>query len=141
MCKVRSLKIVFAVADREGLFLIDLKDLRSLLQYVGENAKALSSEFGNISPASVATIQRGLLSLEEEGAASFFGEPAFDIKDFLSNPGRIHILASDKLLEKPKTYAALLVYLLSEIYEYLPEVGDIEIPKFVFFLRRGTFDF
>ncbi len=133
------LHIAFKVADRDGLLLIDLKDLRSILQYVSENAKTISAEFGNISPTSVAAIQRNLLSLEEEGAATFLGEAAIEIADLMreSEKGSIHIMVADKLIERPKTYATLLLYILSELYEDLPEVGDIDVPKFAFFFDEA----
>ena len=132
-------QIAFKVADKEKLLLIDLKDFRSILQYLSENAKSISSEYGNISATSVAAIQRSLLALEEEGATTFFGETAISISDLIDNKdsGSVHVVVADKLIEKPKTYATLLLYILSELYEELPEVGDVEVPKFAFFFDEA----
>jgi len=132
----------FAIADDEGMLLLDLKDLRSLLSWMGDNAKALRSDYGNISPASLGAIQRRLLVLEEQGAEHFFGEPALNIQDFMqrdfSGHGVISLLHSDVLLrESPKLYAAFLLWLLSELFEELPEAGDLEKPKLVLFFDEA----
>lgn len=128
------LNIVFRVADDEGLLLLDLKDLRSMLAFVQENRNSFK-EYGHISPASLGAIQRALLQLEEDGADAFFGEPALRIEDLMLNDiegrGVINILAADRLITKPRTYAALLLWLLSELYEQLPEVGDRDTPRLV----------
>ena len=135
------LTIAFKVADDNGLLLLDLKDLRAMLQFVGENAKQFTTDYGNVSAASVGAIQRGLLELEQQGAESFFGEPALDIDDLIQTDakgrGTINILAADKLMLSPKLYSTFLLYLLSELYERLPEVGDLEKPKLVFFFDEA----
>ncbi len=135
------LAIVFKVADDNGLLLLDLKDLRAMVQFVGDNAKKLTTEYGNVSAASVGAIQRGLLELEQQGAEQFFGEPALDIEDLIQTDskgrGVINILAADKLLNAPKLYSTFLLYLLSELFERLPEVGDLEKPKLVFFFDEA----
>ena len=135
------LTIVFKVADDNGLLLLDLKDLRAMLQFVGENSKQFTTEYGNVSAASVGAIQRGLLELEHQGAESFFGEPALDIDDLIQTDskgrGTINILAADKLMLSPKLYSTFLLYLLSELFERLPEVGDLEKPKLVFFFDEA----
>jgi DNA helicase HerA-like ATPase len=135
------LMIAFKIADDNGLLLIDLKDLRSLLQYVGDNAKQFTTQYGNISAASVGTIQRGLLTLEQEGGDKFFGEPALDLMDLIqtdsTGQGMINILAADNLMTSPKLYATFLLWLLSELYEQLPEVGDLEKPKMMFFFDEA----
>ena len=119
---------VFKIADDQGLLLLDLKDLRALLTFAGENAKQLRLEYGNISGASIGAIQRRLLVLEQEGARQFMGEPALDLFDFMRMSseayGNINILAADKLMQTPKLYATFLLWLLSELFEELPEVGD-----------------
>lgn len=134
------LQIAFAVADDEGLLLLDMKDLRAMLNFVGENAKDLK-EYGHISSASVGAIQRKLLQLENDGADQFFGEPALDISDLMrtSRDGRgmINILAADELMQSPKTYSTFLLWLLSELFETLPEVGDPDKPKLVFFFDEA----
>lgn len=135
------LNITFKVADDNGLLLLDLKDLRAMLQYVAENAKALAGTYGNVSPASVGAIQRGLLRLEAEGGDQFFGEPALDLMDFLrtdaNGQGIINILAADKLLLSPQLYATFLLWMLSELFEKLPEVGDPDKPRLVFFFDEA----
>ena len=135
------LQIIFRVADDQGLLLLDFKDLRAATQYIGENAKAFQTQYGNISSASVGAIQRGLLSLEQQGAEYFFGEPMLDIKDWMrtdeNGKGIINILASEKLYQMPKLYATSLLWLLSELYEQLPEAGDLEKPKLVFFFDEA----
>lgn len=135
------LALAFKVADDQGLLLLDMKDLRAMLQFIGDHAAELRTEYGNISAASVGTIQRGLLALEEQGGDALFGEPALDLNDLLQTDsdgrGMINILAADKLMQNPKTYATLLLWLLSELYETLPEVGDPEKPKLVFFFDEA----
>ncbi|MFK8259911.1 helicase HerA-like C-terminal domain-containing protein [Erwinia sp. AnSW2-5] len=135
------LQIIFRVADDQGLLLLDFKDLRATTQYIGENAKAFQTQYGNISSASVGAIQRGLLSLEQQGAEYFFGEPMLDINDWMrtdeNGKGVINILASEKLYQMPKLYATSLLWLLSELYEQLPEAGDLEKPKLVFFFDEA----
>lgn len=130
------LSIVFRVADDEGLLLLDLKDLRALVALVGERAAELRTRYGNVSAASVGAIQRGLLALEEQGGARFFGEPALDLFDLLQADARgrgvINILAAERLMQTPKLYATFLLWLLSELFEALPEVGDPEKPRIVF---------
>ena len=135
------LNIAFRVADDDGLLLLDLKDLRAILQFLSENAKEIQTEYGNVSGATVGAIQRQLLVLEQEGADMFFGEPALDIRDLLrTSPdgrGMIHILAADKLMNNRRTYATFLLWLLSELFEELPEVGDLDKPKLVFFFDEA----
>jgi DNA helicase HerA-like ATPase len=135
------LALAFKVADDQGLLLLDMKDLRAMLQFVGDHAADLRTEYGNVSAASIGTIQRGLLALEEQGGGALFGEPALDLNDLLQNDtdgrGMINILTADKLMQNPKTYATLLLWLLSELYETLPEVGDPEKPKLVFFFDEA----
>lgn len=135
------LNIAFCVADDEGLALLDLKDLRAVLNFVGENAKLLTTNYGNVSKASVGAIQRRLLVLEQQGAEHFFGEPALELKDLmrcdLSGKGIVNVLAADKLMMSPKLYATFLLWLLSELFEELPEVGDPEKPKLVFFFDEA----
>lgn len=135
------LTLAFRLADDEGLLLLDLKDLRSLLVEIADRAKELSAEYGHVSRASVGAIQRRLLALEEQGAEEFFGEPALDLADFLrtddNGDGIINILAADKLMQTPKLYATFLLWLLSELFEELPEVGDPEKPKLVFFFDEA----
>ncbi len=135
------LSLVFKVADDRGLLLLDLKDLRALLQYVGDNAPEFQTGYGNVSAASIGAIQRGLLSLEQQGAEKFIGEPMLNIDDLLQTgdggKGVINILAADKLLNAPKLYSTLLLWLLSELYERLPEVGDPDKPKLVFFFDEA----
>ena len=135
------LTLTFKVADDNGLLLLDLKDLRAMLQYVSENAKTLSAKYGNVSPASVGAIQRGLLRLEHEGGEKFFGEPALNIEDLIqtdaTGQGIVNILVADKLLLSPQLYATFLLWLLSELFERLPEVGDPDKPKLVFFFDEA----
>jgi hypothetical protein len=135
------LQIVFKIADANGLLLLDLKDLRAMLQYVGDNARQFTTEYGNISAASVGAIQRGLLQIEAQGGDRFFGEPMLDIADFLQTDpaghGVVNILAADRLLNSPRLYATFLLWLLSELFETLPEVGDLEQPKLVFFFDEA----
>lgn len=132
--------IVFRVADEKGLLLIDLKDLRAMLNYVAQNAKQISAEYGQVSSTSVNTIQRALLSLENQGADKFFGEPSFDINDLMrvqNGRGVMSVLAADKLMQNPKLYSTFLLWLLSDIYTTLPEVGDLDMPKLVFFFDEA----
>jgi DNA helicase HerA-like ATPase len=134
------LAAVFKAADDSGLLLLDLKDLRSMLQFAGDNASQLRTQYGNISTASVGAIQRGLLTLESQGADKFFGEPALDLGDLMQTVGGrgvVNILAADKLLASPRVYSTLLLWLLSELFESLPEVGDPEKPKLVFFFDEA----
>ena len=135
------LNLAFKLADDEGLMLLDMKDLRALLQHVADNAKDLTTEYGNVSSATIGTIQRALLVLEQQGGEAFFGEPALDLNDLmrtsLDGIGIINILASDKLMQSPKLYATFLLWLLSELYEQLPEVGDLDKPKLVFFFDEA----
>jgi DNA helicase HerA-like ATPase len=135
------LTMVFRIADDQGLLLLDLKDLRAMLQHVGDNASGYKTQYGNVSAASVGTIQRGLLTLEEQGGTTFFGEPALDLDDLMQTDaegrGMINILAADKLLQTPKIYATFLLWMLSELFERLPEVGDPEKPKLVFFFDEA----
>ena len=135
------LSLVFKIADENGLLLLDLKDLQAMLQYVGERAKELQTEYGNISAASVGAIQRGLVTLGQEGGDKFFGEPALNLDDLLQTDdkgqGVVNILAADKLILSPRVYATLLLWLLTELYERLPEVGDPEKPKLVFFFDEA----
>lgn len=129
------LTIVFKVADDEGLLLLDLKDLRALLQHVADHASDYKTKYGNVTPASVGAIQRGILQLEQQQAERFFGEPALAIDDFLQTVdgrGVINILAADKLMQHPKLYTTFLLWLLAELFENLPEVGEVEKPKLVF---------
>ncbi len=135
------LQIIFRVADDQGLLLLDFKDLRAMTQYIGDNAKAFQTQYGNINSASVGAIQRGLLSLEQQGAEYFFGEPMLDIKDWMrtdsDGKGVINILSAEKLYQMPKLYATSLLWMLSELYEQLPEAGDQEKPKLVFFFDEA----
>lgn len=135
------LNIIFRIADDQGLLLLDFKDLRALTQYIGDNAKSFQNQYGNISPASVGAIQRGLLTLEQQGAEHFFGEPMLDIKDWMktdsNGKGIINILSAEKLYQMPKLYAASLLWMLSELYEHLPEAGDLDKPKLVFFFDEA----
>lgn len=134
------LNIVFRIADDNGMLLLDLKDLRAMLQYVGENASQFTTQYGNISSASVGAIQRGLLQIESQGGDKFFGEPMLNIEDLMqtvSGQGMINILAADKLLQAPRLYASFLLWMLSELFEQLPEIGDPEKPKLVFFFDEA----
>ena len=135
------LTLAFKIADDEGLLLLDLKDLRAMLNHVGSNAKDYTTGYGNVSTASVGAIQRGLLELEQQGGDRFFGEPALDVHDLMRTDSRgrgiVNVLAADKLMSSPKLYATLLLWLLSELFEQLPEVGDPEQPKLVFFFDEA----
>ncbi len=135
------LALVFKVADDNGLLLLDLKDLRALLQFVGDNAADFKTQYGNVSAASIGAIQRGLLQIEEQGGEKFFGEPMLNIEDLMqtdsAGQGVINILAADKLLSAPRLYATFLLWLLSELFEALPEVGDRDKPKLVFFFDEA----
>ena len=134
------LNVVFRIADDKGLLLIDLKDLRLMLDFVGKNASMFTTQYGNISSASIGAIVRSVLAIESEGGDKFFGEPAFDINDLLDTEkgkGVISLLAADKLMLRPKMYSTFLLWLLSELYENLPEVGDMELPKLVFFFDEA----
>ena len=134
------LNIVFKIADDNGLLLLDLKDLRAMLQHVGENAKQFTTEYGNISAASVGAIQRGLLQIESQGGDKFFGEPMLNIADFMQTEGGkgvVNILTADKLMNSPRLYATFLLWMLSELFEQLPEIGDPEQPKLVFFFDEA----
>ncbi len=135
------LAAVFRIADDQGLLLIDFKDLKAMLSYVSENASALKADYGNLSPASLGAIQRNLLALGDQGAENFFGEPSLDIMDFMQTDadgrGYINLLAADKLMNTPKLYATFLLWMLSELFEKLPEVGDLDQPKLVFFFDEA----
>lgn len=135
------LNIVFKVADEQGLLLLDLKDLRAMLQYVGENRVEFTTSYGNVSAASIGAIQRALLTFEDEGGEQFFGEPELDITNFLRTDeegrGYINILESSRLIKSPTVYATFLLWMLSALYEKLPEVGDVEKPRMVFFFDEA----
>ena len=135
------LQLVFKVADDNGLLLLDMKDLRVMLQHVGEHAAELQTEYGNISAASIGAIQRGLVAIEEQGGKLFFGEPMLNIEDFMQTDGNgrgvVNILAADRLLNSPRLYAVFLLWMLSELFEHLPEVGDVDKPKLVFFFDEA----
>ena len=134
------LNIVFRIADERGLLLIDIKDLRAMLDYVSQHAKEYTTKYGNISTATVGAIQRAILQLESQGAEQFFGEPAFDIRDLLQTEGGkgvMSVLAADKLMMQPKLYSTFLLWLLSELYSNMPEVGDPDLPKLVFFFDEA----
>ena len=135
------LNIVFRIADERGLLLIDIKDLRSMLDWVSKHAKDYTTKYGNISAVTIGAIQRALLQLESQGADKFFGEPSFDIYDLLqcdaSGKGVMSVLAADKLMLQPKLYSTYLLWLLSELYTTLPEVGDMDLPKLVFFFDEA----
>src|SRR6187402_1477144 len=135
------LSLVFKIADDNGLLLLDAKDLRAMLQYVGDNAKQFTTEYGNISAASIGAVQRGLLQIGSQGGDVFFGEPMLNIADFMQTDangnGVVNILAADKLLNSPRLYATFLLWMLSELFETLPEVGDPEKPKLVFFFDEA----
>src|SRR5215813_15013468 len=134
------LTLVFKIADDSGLLLLDMKDLRAMLQHVGENAKDFTTEYGNVSTASIGAIQRGLLELEHQGGEKLFGEPALNIDDLMQvdrGQGVVNILAGEKLMGAPKLYSTFLLWLLSELFEHLPEVGDPEKPKLVFFFDEA----
>lgn len=135
------LNIAFAIADDQDLLMLDLKDLKSMLNFIGDNAKEIQTEYGQVSSASIGAIQRALLVLEQQGGEKFFGEPALDLKDFMrtthTGEGFINILAADKLMQSPKLYSTFLLWLLSELFEELPEVGDPDQPKLVFFFDEA----
>ncbi len=134
------LNLVFKIADDNGLLLLDLKDLRAMLQYVGDNSKEFTTEYGNVSAASVGAIQRGLLQIEQQGGDKFFGEPMLNIQDSMQTVdghGVVNILAADKLMNSPRLYATFLLWMLSELFEQLPEIGDPEQPKLVFFFDEA----
>ncbi|KON81209.1 DUF853 domain-containing protein [Azoarcus sp. PA01] len=135
------LQIVFRLADDNGLLLLDLKDLRAMVQHVGENAKSLTTQYGNVSAASIGAIQRGLLALEEQGGDRFFGEPMLDLADLMQTDaegrGVINVLAADKLYHSPALYSTFLLWMLAELFEQLPEVGDLDRPKLVFFFDEA----
>ena len=134
------LNLVFKIADDNGLLLLDLKDLRAMLQYVGDNGKDFTTQYGNISAASVGAIQRGLMQIESQGGDAFFGEPMLNIQDFMQTVGGkgvVNILVADQLLTAPRLYATFLLWMLSELFEQLPEIGDPEKPKMVFFFDEA----
>ena len=134
------LSLVFKIADDNGLLLLDLKDLRAMLQHVGDNAAQYKTEYGNVSAASIGAIQRGLLQVGEQGGDRFFGEPMLDIADFMQTQdgqGVVNILAADQLMNSPRLYATFLLWMLSELFEQLPEVGDLDKPKLVFFFDEA----
>ena len=134
------LNIVFRIADERGLLILDIKDLRSMLDYVSKHAKEYTTRYGNISSATIGAIQRALLQLESQGADRFFGEPSFDIFDLMQTEGGkgvMNVLAADRLIMQPKLYSTFLLWLLSELYSTLPEVGDMDLPKLVFFFDEA----
>jgi uncharacterized protein len=135
------LQLVFKIADDQGLLLLDMKDLRSMCQFVGDNAAQFTTSYGNISAASIGAIQRGLMQIEGQGGAKFFGEPMLNIADFMqtdgSGKGVVNVLAADQLMNAPRLYATFLLWLLSELFENLPEVGDLDKPKLVFFFDEA----
>ncbi len=135
------LNIVFKVADEQGLLLLDFKDLQSMLQWAAENAGSLTTRYGNVGKQTIGTIQRALLTLESQGGEHFFGEPALDLEDMIacdaSGAGRVNVLAADRLMQSPRLYATFLLWLLSELFEVLPEVGDLDKPRFVFFFDEA----
>ncbi|MGH8805112.1 MAG: helicase HerA-like domain-containing protein [Polaromonas sp.] len=135
------LNLVFKIADDNGLLLLDLKDLRAMLQYVGDNAGEFTTQYGNVSAASVGAIQRGLLQIESQGGEKFFGEPMLNISDFMQTDsdghGVVNILAADRLMNSPRLYATFLLWMLSELFEQLPEIGDPDKPKLVFFFDEA----
>src|SRR5712675_1194324 len=135
------LNIVFKVADEQGLLVLDFKDLQSVLQWTAENAGSLTTKYGNVSKQSIGTIQRALLTLQQQGGERFFGEPALDLKDMIgrdaSGAGYVNVLAADKLMQSPRLYSTFLLWLLSELFQVMPEVGDLDRPKFVFFFDEA----
>jgi hypothetical protein len=134
------LQLVFKIADDNGLLLLDLKDLRAMVQHVGDNAKQFTTEYGNVSAASIGAIQRGLLTLEQQGGNKFFGEPMLDIADLMQaerGKGVVNILAADKLMNSPQAYSTFLLWMLAELFEQLPEAGDLDKPKLVFFFDEA----
>lgn len=135
------LQLVFRIADDQGLLLLDLKDLRAMVQYIGENARNFTTEYGNVSTASIGAIQRGLLTLEEQGGNLFFGEPMLDIHDLMqvdaNGRGVINVLRAEKLINAPALYSTFLLWLLAELFEQLPEAGDLDKPRLVFFFDEA----
>ncbi len=135
------LNIVFRIADEQGLLLYDLKDLRAVLGYVADNASDIQTKYGNVAPATIGAVQRQLLVLETQGGEKFFGEPALDLQDFIAKDkdgrGYINILAADKLMRAPRLYATFLLWMLTELFAHLPEVGDLDAPKLVFFFDEA----
>ncbi|MES2241677.1 MAG: helicase HerA-like C-terminal domain-containing protein [Pseudomonadota bacterium] len=134
------INLVFKIADDNGMLLLDLKDLRAMLQYVGDNGSQFTTQYGNISAASVGAIQRGLMQIETQGGDKFFGEPMLNISDFMQTvdgKGVVNILAADKLMNSPRLYATFLLWMLSELFEQLPEIGDPDKPKLVFFFDEA----
>ena len=135
------LALVFKVADDAGLLVLDLKDLRAMLQLVGENARQFTTEYGNVSVASIGAIQRALLEIEQQGGAAFFGEPMLDVDDLLQTDERgrgvVNVLAAEELIRSPKVYATFLLWVLSELFERLPEIGDRDKPRLVFFFDEA----
>jgi uncharacterized protein len=135
------LNIVFKVADEQSLLLLDFKDLQSVLQWTAENAGTLTTKYGNVSKQSIGTIQRALLTLQQQGGERFFGEPALDLKDMIgrdtAGAGYVNVLAADKLMQSPRLYSTFLLWLLSELFQVMPEVGDVDRPKFVFFFDEA----
>ncbi len=135
------LQLVFKIADDDGLLLLDMKDLRAMCQWVGDNGSDFTTEYGNISAASIGAIQRGLMQIESQGGDQFFGEPMLNIDDFMQTDtdgrGVINVLAADQLMKSPRLYATFLLWLLSELFETLPEVGDLDKPKIVFFFDEA----
>jgi uncharacterized protein len=134
------LQLVFKIADDNGLLLLDLKDLRAMLQHVGDNSSQFTTEYGNVSAASIGAIQRGILQIDEQGGDQFFGEPMLNIADFMQtvdSKGVVNILAADQLMNAPRLYATFLLWMLSELFEQLPEVGDLDQPKLVFFFDEA----
>jgi hypothetical protein len=135
------LTLVFKIADDNGLLLLDLKDLRALIKFVGDNTKKFTTEYGNVSAASVGAIQRGLLALEQQGGDKFFGEPMLNIADLMQTDGEgrgvVNVLAADRLYNNPKLYSTFLLWMMAELFEQLPEVGDVEKPKLVFFFDEA----
>ena len=135
------LQLVFKIADDDGLLLLDMKDLRAMCQFVGDNAGEFTTEYGNISAASIGAIQRGLMQIEAQGGDKFFGEPMLNIDDFMQTDsagrGMINVLAADKLMNSPRLYSTFLLWMLSELFENLPEVGDLDKPKLVFFFDEA----
>lgn len=135
------LQLVFKIADDDGLLLLDMKDLRAMCQHVGDNASEFTTEYGNVSAASIGAIQRGLMQIEQQGGDQFFGEPMLNIADFMqtdgSGRGVVNVLAADQLMNSPRLYSTFLLWLLSELFETLPEVGDLDKPKLVFFFDEA----
>lgn len=135
------LQLIFKIADDNNLLLLDMKDLRAVVQFVGDNAKKFTTQYGNVATASIGAIQRGLLTLEQQGAENFFGEPMLDIHDLMRQDdqgrGVINLLNAEKLIQQPKLYSVFLLWLMSELFERLPEVGDMEKPKLVFFFDEA----